>query len=303
MPVGGMHMMAAGLAAAVAKAGVDDPVRRAPSARSRAPPTAGSPASWLEGGRARRGRRRRVQRRPAGRLPRAARRPATRRGRPARHVLAVVPCCGSPACGACRRRTPPTTTSTSVRDWDGSFRALIHDGRADARPVDPRHAAQPRRPQRWRPPDCSTPLRARTDAQPRRPDRLGAASAAGSSTTCGAQVESLGYPDRRRRRARCTTRPTGRRMGMEHGTPFALAHTFFQTGPFRPNNVNRKAPGLVFTGSSTRARRRRADGARVGQAGRAARRRVRRARRGRDGPGSASTAAPTPTTQLLPTGP
>ena len=41
------------------------------------------------------------------------------------------------------------------------------------------------------------------------------------------------------------------RMGMQHGTPFALAHTFFQTGPFRPNNVNRRAPGLVFTGSST----------------------------------------------------
>ena len=41
------------------------------------------------------------------------------------------------------------------------------------------------------------------------------------------------------------------RLGMEQGTPFALAHTFFQTGPFRPNNVNRKVPGLVFTGSST----------------------------------------------------
>ncbi len=41
------------------------------------------------------------------------------------------------------------------------------------------------------------------------------------------------------------------RMGMEQGTPFALAHTFFQTGPFRPNNVNKKVPGLVFTGSST----------------------------------------------------
>ena len=40
-------------------------------------------------------------------------------------------------------------------------------------------------------------------------------------------------------------------MGMEQGTPFALAHTFFQTGPFRPNNVNKKVPGLVFTGSST----------------------------------------------------
>ena len=41
------------------------------------------------------------------------------------------------------------------------------------------------------------------------------------------------------------------RQGMERGTPFALAHTFFQTGPFRPNNVDGRVPGLVFTGSST----------------------------------------------------
>ena len=36
---------------------------------------------------------------------------------------------------------------------------------------------------------------------------------------------------------RCCTgrpRPTGRRQGMAAGTPFALAHTFAQTGPFRP---------------------------------------------------------------------
>ncbi|HEX6420910.1 MAG TPA: phytoene desaturase family protein [Acidimicrobiales bacterium] len=39
--------------------------------------------------------------------------------------------------------------------------------------------------------------------------------------------------------------------GMERGTPFALAHTFRQTGPFRPPNVDRRAPGLVFTGSGT----------------------------------------------------
>ncbi len=39
--------------------------------------------------------------------------------------------------------------------------------------------------------------------------------------------------------------------GMERGTPFALAHTFRQTGPFRPANVDRRVPGLVFTGSST----------------------------------------------------
>ena len=40
-------------------------------------------------------------------------------------------------------------------------------------------------------------------------------------------------------------------MGMERGTPFALAHTFFQTGPFRPGNVDKRVPGLAFTGSST----------------------------------------------------
>jgi phytoene desaturase len=40
-------------------------------------------------------------------------------------------------------------------------------------------------------------------------------------------------------------------QGMERGTPFALAHRFFQTGPFRPSNVDRRVPGLVFVGSST----------------------------------------------------
>jgi phytoene desaturase len=40
-------------------------------------------------------------------------------------------------------------------------------------------------------------------------------------------------------------------QGMERGTPFALAHTFRQTGPFRPRNVDPRVPGLVFVGSST----------------------------------------------------
>lgn len=42
-----------------------------------------------------------------------------------------------------------------------------------------------------------------------------------------------------------------RDQGMEQGTPFALAHTFAQTGPFRPPNVERRVPGLVFAGSGT----------------------------------------------------
>ncbi len=41
------------------------------------------------------------------------------------------------------------------------------------------------------------------------------------------------------------------RQGMAMGTPFALSHKFFQTGPFRPNNIDKRVPGLVFVGSST----------------------------------------------------
>ncbi|MFM7617745.1 MAG: phytoene desaturase family protein [Actinomycetes bacterium] len=40
-------------------------------------------------------------------------------------------------------------------------------------------------------------------------------------------------------------------QGMERGTPFALAHTFFQTGAFRAANRDRRIPGVFFTGSST----------------------------------------------------
>ena len=41
------------------------------------------------------------------------------------------------------------------------------------------------------------------------------------------------------------------RQGMKAGTPFALAHTFAQTGPFRPPNAEKSVPGLVFAGSGT----------------------------------------------------
>ena len=40
-------------------------------------------------------------------------------------------------------------------------------------------------------------------------------------------------------------------QGLERGTPFALSHRFLQTGPFRPSNLERRAPGLVFAGSGT----------------------------------------------------
>lgn len=47
------------------------------------------------------------------------------------------------------------------------------------------------------------------------------------------------------------TPPDWEAQGMAAGTPFALAHTFGQTGPFRPKNVDGRVPGLVFAGSGT----------------------------------------------------
>ncbi|MGX9790716.1 phytoene desaturase family protein [Mycobacterium sp. MMS18-G62] len=41
------------------------------------------------------------------------------------------------------------------------------------------------------------------------------------------------------------------RQGMAAGTPFALAHTFGQTGPFRPSNIVRGIDNVVLAGSST----------------------------------------------------
>jgi phytoene desaturase len=40
-------------------------------------------------------------------------------------------------------------------------------------------------------------------------------------------------------------------QGMERGTPFALSHRFFQTGPWRPANREKRVPGLVLVGSGT----------------------------------------------------
>ncbi len=42
------------------------------------------------------------------------------------------------------------------------------------------------------------------------------------------------------------------RQGLERGTPFSLSHRFLQSGPFRPDNVDARVPGLVLVGSGTR---------------------------------------------------
>jgi phytoene desaturase len=67
------------------------------------------------------------------------------------------------------------------------------------------------------------------------------------------RVERLGYPVavEQREVERFIDPVDWERMGMERGTPFALSHRFRQTGPFRPPNVDPRAPGLVFVGSGT----------------------------------------------------
>ena len=65
------------------------------------------------------------------------------------------------------------------------------------------------------------------------------------------RVGSFGYPTDEVVVERFFDPTDWERMGMERGTPFGLSHRFFQTGPFRPSNVERRAPGLFFVGSST----------------------------------------------------
>jgi phytoene desaturase len=48
-----------------------------------------------------------------------------------------------------------------------------------------------------------------------------------------------------------TTPLDWKEQGMEMGAPFASAHTFFQTGPFRPKNMAAGYENVVFAGSGT----------------------------------------------------
>lgn len=75
----------------------------------------------------------------------------------------------------------------------------------------------------------------------------------------GAQVKdslvwrlgALGYPVAGTVIDRFTDPAGWAAQGLARGTPFSLSHRFFQSGPFRPSNVERRVPGLVLAGSGT----------------------------------------------------
>jgi len=146
---------------------------------------------------------------------------------------------------------PPAAAHHNIhfgRTWDDAFRALVDDGVMMPDPsilVTLHSLDEPS----LAPPGCSTlyvlepvpNLDGRVDWTRHREVAMG---------RLRAQVADLGYP------TRVVTEEIydpldWQAMGMERGTPFALAHTFRQTGPFRPGNVDRRVPGLVFVGSGT----------------------------------------------------
>ena len=247
VPEGGMHMMAAGLADAVHAAGVeiryDSPVTRI----LRRPN--GGPVTGVEIGGSERIDADAVVCNPD--LPVAYREllPGVTAPRAARNGK-YSPSCLLWVAGV--NGLPPADASHHNihfgKDWDGSFKALIDDG---VRMPDPSilvtlHSLDDRS---LAPDGCSsiyvlepTPNLSGSIDWSRERDRI--------VQSLRDRTAALGYPTDVV--VEEVYDPTDwERMGMEQGTPFALAHTFFQTGPFRPNNVDKRVPGLVFVGSST----------------------------------------------------
>ncbi|MGH3096940.1 MAG: phytoene desaturase family protein [Streptosporangiales bacterium] len=150
-----------------------------------------------------------------------------------------------------RGTPPPEAAHHNIhfgRQWGSAFRALLRDG--TTMPDPSVLVTVPTLSDRALAPDGSSVLyvlepipnlRGRTDwdvhMQPAR-DRL-AALVAGWGYPSEIVVEEIVGPS------------DWQRDGMAAGTPFSLAHRFFQSGPFRPSNVDRRVRGLVFVGSGT----------------------------------------------------
>jgi phytoene desaturase len=134
------------------------------------------------------------------------------------------------------------------RDWDGAFEAIIERGELMPDPsilvtlhsLDSADVA----------PEGCTSLYV-LEPTPNLDGRVDwAAERAGFEDDLRRRVAALGYPTEVEIE-QLWDPLDWERAGMERGTPFALAHTLFQTALFRPGNVDKRAPGLVFVGSST----------------------------------------------------
>jgi phytoene desaturase len=146
---------------------------------------------------------------------------------------------------------PPSVGHHNIHfgaEWDGAFRALLRDGR---RMPDPSLLVTvPTVDEPAMAPDGAHVLYVLEPA-PNLDGRVDwPAERARARDDMAAAVTRLGYPSEIE--VEELVDPLDwQAQGMERGTPFALSHQFSQTGPFRPGNVDPRAPGLVFTGSGT----------------------------------------------------
>ena len=133
-------------------------------------------------------------------------------------------------------------------DWEGAFRALLRDGR---RMPDPSIlVTSPSHTEPALAPSGCTSLYV-LEPVPNLDGRLDWTVERGHlKHDLARRVKALGYPTDVEVE-RFTDPLDWEQQGMERGTPFSLAHLFRQTGPFRPDNLDRRVPGLVLVGSGT----------------------------------------------------
>lgn len=133
-------------------------------------------------------------------------------------------------------------------DWDGAFEAIIDRG--ELMPDPSRLVTVPSVTDPTAAPEGSTAMYV-LEPVPHTGSRLDWRREAGPMRErLHAFLEAGGYPTDVREE-QLVTPEDWRAQGMHLGTPFALAHTFLQSGPFRPANTDRRVPGLVFAGSGT----------------------------------------------------
>ncbi|MBR7743993.1 phytoene desaturase [Phycicoccus sp. BSK3Z-2] len=133
-------------------------------------------------------------------------------------------------------------------EWDGAFEALID--RRELMPDPSRLVTVPSVTDPTAAPEGSSTLYV-LEPVPHLGSRLDWSREAGPMRErLHAFLEAGGYPSDVVEE-RLVTPQDWADQGLHLGTPFALAHTFGQSGPFRPSNVDRRVPGLVFAGSGT----------------------------------------------------
>jgi phytoene desaturase len=135
------------------------------------------------------------------------------------------------------------------RSWAGSFRALIDDGVRMPEPsllVSVPTVTEPA----MAPPDASVLFA--LEPVPNLAGRVDwAASRHEAEAALATRLAGLGYPVGDLVVSQLVDPVDWARAGLAAGTPFSLSHQFRQSGPFRPANLERRAPGLVFAGCGT----------------------------------------------------